>query len=278
MTIPQPGPVVPPAGPSTPQRPHHPARLPWVLVVILSVAVVGLTALVTLRERQIGELTGQLAAATAAPATPTAAPAPSASAQPTPAPSTADPELEEFLLSLQRREPDDPRALGAVDAPVVLIEWSDFRCPYCARFATTTFTDLLPYVESGSLRVEFRDMAMFGDESELAAVASRAAGEQGKFWEFSHALFAAAPASGHPEIGQADVIGFAKAAGVPDLEAFTAALDDEDLLQAVREDTQHAQGIGITGTPFFVVNTTPISGAQPLEVFTATIEGYGGTK
>ena len=270
--IPAQGPAVPPSAPP-PRGRKHPERLPWTLVVILGVAVVALLALVAIREREIGELTGRLDAAQAPSATATPPVASPSSPQ-----ATANPELDALMLSLQRRDPKDARALGAVDAPVVLIDWSDFRCPYCAHWANTTFTELLPYVTSGSLRIEFRDLALFGEQSELTAVASRAAGQQGKFWEFSHAVFAAAPPSGHPDITREDLISFAKEAKVPDLAAFTKALDDEKLLADVRQESQEAQSLGISGTPFFIVNTTVISGAQPLETFVSTIEGYGGKK
>ncbi len=279
MTAPEPGAPIPAEGQSAPppvppsRGRRHPERLPWALVVILGIAVVALMGLVAVREREIGELTGRLANAPTPSAT---APAP-ATTPPTPQ-ATANPELDALMLSLQRRDPKDPRALGAVDAPVVLIDWSDFRCPYCAHWATTTFDELLPYVSSGSLRIEFRDLALFGEQSELTAVASRAAGEQGKFWEFSRAVFAAAPPSGHPDISRADLVAFAKQAQVPDVAAFTKALDDKQLRAKVQQESQEAQTLGISGTPFFVINTTAISGAQPVEAFVTAIEGYGGKK
>ena len=244
----------------TPKRARSDARLPWVLVAILSVAVLGLTGMVSVRDREIAELTSQVASAPASSV----------------APSDDKAEATRVMESLPRRQEDDPRALGRVDAPVVLIDWSDFRCPFCAHWSTTTFTELKPYIDSGSLRVEFRDLVLFGEESQLAAVASRAAGAQGKFWEFSDALFSAAPASGHPTITEEDVIEFARQAGVPDLARFAADLSDPALAAAVEAETTEAQSLGISGTPFFLVNTTPISGAQPLDTFIATIESYGG--
>lgn len=242
-------------GPQTPN-----VRLPWALVVILSVAVLALTGLVSVRERELADLRSQGSAATA---TPTAS-------------ATTDEQAAEVMRSLPRRQANDPRAMGAVDAPVVLVAWSDFRCPFCAHWARTTLPELAAYVESGSLRIEFRDLVLFGDQSRLAAIAARAAGQQGRYFEFSDALFAAAPASGHPTITKDDVIAFARQAGVGDLDRFTAALADTSIGAAVDEESTHAQSLGISGTPFFVVNTTPISGAQPLETFTATIESFGG--
>lgn len=247
----------PPAAVPPPARTRTSSRLPWTLVAILSVAVLGLTGMVSVQEREIAELKGQ------SPTTPSASAVPSTDA-------TA------LMESLPRREEGDPRALGRVDAPVVLIDWSDFRCPFCAHWSTTTFKELQPYIDSGSLRVEFRDLVLFGEESELAAVASRAAAAQGRFWEFSDALFADAPASGHATITEDDVIEFARRAGVADLAKFKADLSDPALVEAVKAESAQAQSLGISGTPFFLVNTTPISGAQPLDTFIRTIESYGG--
>lgn len=208
------------------------------------------------------------ASATGARADAAATPAQTAAPSPT---QTADPELEKFLLSLPRRQADDPRALGRVDAPVVLTNWSDYRCPFCAKWHQETLPQLQAAVDAGTLRVEFRDLVIFGEESEDAAVAARAAGVQGRFWQFQEAVFAAAPASGHPEITRADLVTFARQAGVADLAAFEAALDDEALRTAVRHDTAEAQGLGISGTPFFVVGAQVVNGALPIQVFQQAI-------
>ena len=190
-----------------------------------------------------------------------------------------DADVVALMRSLPRRQADDPTALGPVDAPVVMIVWSDYRCPFCARWATTTFEELKPYVASGSLRVEARDLVLFGEESTLAAVAARAAGEQGKFWEFHDAIFAAAPADGgHPTITTDDVVAFAKQAGVPDLARFRKDLTSKTLAAAVAADTDEARKLGISGTPFFLIDTTAINGAQPTDAFVQAIEAAGGRR
>ena len=78
-----------------------------------------------------------------------------------------------------------PPTLGDEDAPVTMVEYSDFQCPYCGRFARETKPALLrEQVEEGVLRIEWRNFPLFGEESERAALAAWAAGQQGKFWEF----------------------------------------------------------------------------------------------
>ena len=103
-----------------------------------------------------------------------------------------------------RREASDPFALGNVDAPVALVVFSDYRCPFCARYSQATEPELVArYVDAGKLRIEWRDFPIFGDASLLAARAGRAAAAQGKFWEFNRAVYAAAPASGHHDLTEA---------------------------------------------------------------------------
>lgn len=174
---------------------------------------------------------------------------------------------------LATRDPNDPLAIGDVDAPVVLVEWADFRCPFCAVVTNQTLPTIFDeYVEKGLVRYEFRDVAFFGDESVDAAVAARAAGEQGRFPEYLEAVFAAAPEKGHPDMPREKLIGFATEAGVPDLAKFEQDLDRGDLRDAVLASTAEAQKLGVTSVPFFVAGDQAIAGAQPIENFRALLD------
>ncbi|WP_258059166.1 DsbA family protein [Arthrobacter sp. B1805] len=177
-------------------------------------------------------------------------------------------------LDLSRRAAGDPTALGEVDAPVVLIEYADYRCPFCGLFSRETLPPLVEkYVESGELRIEWRDLPVFGEQSFTAAVAGRAAGEQGRFWEFNKAVFAEAPKRGHIDLPEERLLELAQEAGVPDLEKFRNDLQSEELAAAVTNDAREAASLGATGTPTFLVNDTPLIGAQPLAAFEQAIEG-----
>ncbi|TFD75611.1 DsbA family protein [Cryobacterium fucosi] len=177
------------------------------------------------------------------------------------------------LPDLARRIAGDPTALGEVTAPVVLVEYADFRCPFCGVYARETLPPLVAeYVKSGRLRMEWRDFPVFGQESTDAAVAARAAGEQGRFWEFNAVMYAHAPERAHLEVTREILLQFARDAGVPDLTRFESELSSPALLERVTADTEEAYSIGATGTPLFLVNGTPISGAQPLEVFRQAID------
>ncbi|MFJ9076857.1 DsbA family protein [Streptomyces sp. NPDC102278] len=187
----------------------------------------------------------------------------SASARPAP---QADPEL----LGLARRDAGDKLAVGRADAPVVLIEYSDFKCGYCGKFARDTEPELVKkYVEAGALRIEWRNFPIFGAESEAAAKAAWAAGRQDRFERFH----AAAYAEGAKEkgFGEARLVELARDAGVPDLERFKRDMAGEEAAAALRADQQEGYRIGVTSTPSFLVNGQPLAGAQPLDAFEAAI-------
>ncbi|WGX97352.1 DsbA family protein [Nocardioides sp. L-11A] len=174
---------------------------------------------------------------------------------------------------LARRLPGDPMAVGDPRAPVAIVEYADFRCPFCAKYARETLPRLVEkYVDAGLVRYEFRDLPMFGEDSENAALAGRAAGSQGRFWEFFDALYGAAPDSGHPPLPRQRLLELAEEAGVPDLGRFEREMDDPATRRAVEADLAEARELGLTSVPFFVIDDVALSGAQPWEVFEQVID------
>ncbi|WP_280358486.1 DsbA family protein [Nocardia otitidiscaviarum] len=188
--------------------------------------------------------------------------------------STADDEIIRQLAALARRDAADPMARGAVDAPVVMIEYSDFQCPYCKQFAQHTEPDLVRrYLDSGQLRIEWRSMAFFGPESEVAARAAWAAGQQGRFWEMHDVLFAHSPEKKNTGAYTDDTVTeWAMRAGVADIAKFRADLNSDAARDAVDADMSEAIGIGVGSTPAFLINGRPILGARPVEQMIAVIE------
>ncbi|MEW2551632.1 thioredoxin domain-containing protein [Streptomyces zhihengii] len=175
------------------------------------------------------------------------------------------------LLKLARRDAGDPLAAGRADAPVVMVEYADFQCGYCGKFARDTEPELMrKYVEDGTLRIEWRNFPIFGAESEAAARASWAAGRQGRFWQFH----AAAYAQGAKEkgFGAARLRALAREAGVADLDRFVRDTESEAAREAVARDQEEGYGLGATSTPSFLINGRPIAGAQPAGTFTEAIE------
>ncbi|WP_434591831.1 DsbA family protein [Streptomyces sp. A5-4] len=186
---------------------------------------------------------------------------------------SADPQagVHPELAKLARRDAKDSLAQGRADAPVVLIEYADFKCGYCGKFARDTEPDLVKkYVDDGTLRIEWRNFPIFGKESDAAARGAWAAGQQDRFWQFH----AAAYADGAKEKGFGDgrLKALAEEAGVQDLGRFTEDTGSEAAKSAVKADQDEAYQLGATSTPSFLVNGRPIAGAQPAEVFTQAIE------
>ncbi|MFM9369136.1 DsbA family protein [Streptomyces sp. Da 82-17] len=177
------------------------------------------------------------------------------------------PELEK----LARRDAKDPLAQGRADAPVVLVEYADFKCGFCGKFARDTEPGLVKkYVENGTLRIEWRNFPIFGAESEAAARGAWAAGRQGRFWQFHEAAYA--EGAKEKGFGAERLTALAEQAGVEDLDRFAKDLDSAAAKKAVGEDTEEAYKLGATSTPSFLVNGRPLAGAQPAETFEQAIE------
>jgi protein-disulfide isomerase len=123
------------------------------------------------------------------------------------------------------------------------------------------------YVESGTLRMEWRDFPYLGQGSLDAAVAARAAQEQGKFWEY-HDLLYENQSGGFP---RDKLVELAREAGL-DVEKFEADLAAREYEQTVTEDFREGQQRGISGTPTFVINGNVLAGMQPVGVFENAIE------
>ena len=171
-------------------------------------------------------------------------------------------------MEFVRREADDPRAIGSVDAPVVMTEWTDLRCPFCASISRDTLPQLITdYVDTGKIRIEFIDVAYFGEQSLDAQIAAQAAADQDKYIEYLTAVFDEAPEKGHADLTRDVLIDFAEQVDMPDMARFTSDLDDPQLRSTAEAQTLEAQQLGVTAVPFFVAGQTALSGAQPESTF-----------
>lgn len=163
------------------------------------------------------------------------------------------------------------QARGAPDAPVTIVVFSDFQCPFCARGAGVI--KALEQKYPGKVRVAFKHQPLaFHKDARLAAAASLAAAEQGKFWEFHDAVFA--------HQSELDRAGLEKRAAELGLDAgrFRGALDGDGFAARLAADQAEANRLGVTGTPTFFVNGRRIVGAQPVEAFAAVIEEELGAR
>jgi len=158
--------------------------------------------------------------------------------------------------------------LGREDAPLVIVEFGDFRCPYCGQFAQETFPRLRDeWIAAGRARFGYRHLAFLGPESTQAAIASECAAAQGAFWAYHDALYARQAEGFSPETLRR----LAGDAGL-DADAFATCLQQGDANEQVEADIALAETLGITGTPAFLVDGYLLSGAMPFETFRSVLE------
>lgn len=154
-------------------------------------------------------------------------------------------------------------AKGPADAPVVIVEFSDYACPYCKRAQDTMRQVREAYGDK--VRLEYRHFPLSGF-TRKAAEASLCAGDQGRFWELHARLFA------HQGELNLEAIRSAAQAVELDMEAFTSCLDGGEKASQIARDRAVAQSLGVSGTPAFFVNGRNLSGAQPFAAFKEIID------
>ncbi len=163
---------------------------------------------------------------------------------------------------------------GDPNAPVVIEEYSDFQCPYCARFVSQTMPALEDnQIANGEVVLVFYDFPLttLHPQANVAAIAARCAGEQGAaaFWDMHDRLFLTTSSWSNNQ-ANTFFVGLASEIGL-DSEAFSACVESPPYQEAIREDLNNGSGFGITGTPSFLVNGQLLVGAQPISVFESAI-------
>jgi len=167
--------------------------------------------------------------------------------------------------------PDDDPSLGPIDAPVTIIEFGDYQCPFCKLF----FDETLPQIRStygDQVRFVFRDFPLTSihPNSQKASEASECADDQGRFWEYHALLWANQQA-----LAVADLKAYAAQLGL-DAATFADCLDTGKNAPEVQKDSSDAVSYGVTGTPWFFINGTALPGAQPFSEFQTVIDGLLG--
>ncbi len=162
-------------------------------------------------------------------------------------------------------------SLGDPDAPITLVKFTDYQCPYCKRFYRNTFPALKEaYVDTGKLRFVVRDLPLaFHANARKAAQAAHCAGDQGRFWAMHDLLYENAT-----NLQEAALPGYAEQLSL-DVPDFLDCLDSDRHLAAIDSDAAEANKSGIRGTPGFVLGPSSddviegphIRGAQPLATF-----------
>jgi len=168
--------------------------------------------------------------------------------------------------------PQQGARLGNPDAPVLIEEFSDFQCPFCARFFRETEARLIQeYVTPGKARFVYRHFAFIGPESVWASQAAECAANQERFWEFHGKLFNNQAGENQGAFSVDRLKRFAQDLGLS-TDLFNRCLDANETLDRVRKDTEEAQRLGVRSTPTFFINGAPLLGALPFEEFKAAIE------
>jgi protein-disulfide isomerase len=167
-------------------------------------------------------------------------------------------------------------AKGDEDAPVVMIEYSDYQCPYCARYVQETLTQIdETYIQTGKVRYVFKDFPLgFHDQAIIAAQAARCAGEQDDYWGMHDLLFA--NQSEWANSGAAQVFSSYAEQLELDVSAFDTCVASGSYEADINADLQEGMSVGVSGTPSFIVGGQFISGAQPYEAFEQAIEAALG--
>jgi protein-disulfide isomerase len=161
---------------------------------------------------------------------------------------------------------------GDEKAPVTIIEFADFQCPYCGEFQSQTFQQINEqYVKKGLVRYGYHHMAFLGPESQWAAEASECAGDQNAFWQYHDKLFASQAGENKGAFNKDKLKQFAVDLKL-DTKAFDACLDSGKYTAQVTADNQAAQSLGVQSTPSFVVNGQPLRGAVPFTQFQQLID------
>ncbi len=181
----------------------------------------------------------------------------------------------EALLEGLERGPGP--AKGNPDAPVTIVEFSDFQCRFCRAFWRETLPRIEEkYIRTGKVRFVYRHLAILGPPSVQAAMAAECAYDQGKFWPYHDRLFAS---SGLFAFTTGNLKRYAEELKL-DTADFGSCLDTERPREKVERETIVGRAIGMTGTPGFLINRGRLIGAQPYEIFEEIIEDLlkGSTK
>lgn len=163
-------------------------------------------------------------------------------------------------------------AEGTPDAPVTIVEYSDFQCRFCQEFALTTQKRLEEtYIENGKVRLVFKNRIIFGEGSVRAAEAAEAAAEQDKFWPYCNLLMQTQASPKMDELSTSRLNSIAQQAGL-DLPLFTTSLESEELSHKVMQDDNEGKALGVNGTPTFFVNGMKVEGDLSFEELQQVIE------
>jgi protein-disulfide isomerase len=162
----------------------------------------------------------------------------------------------------------DAPVLGNPDAPVQIVEYTDYYCPFCQRNALETKPLLKSnFIDNGQVSYAMKNFQRVSADAANAALCAREVGGEDAFWQFSDALFEAGPQM----LNSGTFNQIAQQLAVAGSE-FENCVSSGQFNSLIQQQTQYAQSLGVSGTPGFFINGVPVSGAQPFSVFQQIIE------
>jgi len=170
--------------------------------------------------------------------------------------------------------------LGNANASVTIVEYGDYQCPYCGEefFAQTEPQIVQNYIDTGEVRMVFRNFAFLGTESTAAAEAAECAEDQNKLWAYHDALYTGKVADdengGSEDDGYFNQTLFLKLAAQVGLNipTFTSCIESDKYASLVAQEKTDAEAQGVNSTPTFFINGQEVLGAQPYSAFQAVID------
>lgn len=162
--------------------------------------------------------------------------------------------------------------LGDPNAKVTVVEFADYQCPYCRRYAKDVFPQIKSqFIDKGLARFVYIDFAILGEESLTAAIAAKCAKEQGRFWEYHDYLYENQQGENRGAFSVDKLKSFAKTLNL-EQDSFDQCLDSRKYDEAVKEETTLGESFGVKGTPATFINDFFIPGLQGASYYLNRIE------
>ena len=157
-------------------------------------------------------------------------------------------------------------SIGPEDAPITIVEFSDYQCPFCRRWHDEVYNDLMA-AYPGQIKLVYRNLPITSShpDAQSAAEAAMCAGEQDAYWPYHGKLFSS------DILGTAVYMQYAEELNL-NVASFEACITERRYQQAIQSDSDFAMDLGVSSTPTFFINGLAIVGAQPLQVFQQVID------
>ena len=182
-------------------------------------------------------------------------------------------------LSFRSLISDGSPVQGDLAAPITLVEFGDFQCEFCARFAKETEPQIYQtYIQTSKVNMVFKHLVHYGSDSDLAASASQCANDQGKFWDYYHILYTDQDSFMLSQDSQSALKNLASKINGLDLKKFDSCFDGGAYEDIAKKDTKLADSLGFRDTPTFLIvksdGSSPQSlvGAYPFSTFKAVLD------